>query len=169
MVIHIADRDTDILVRRLADAHSASVTETVKAAVIKQLEAEGLPTHTEDPPTDADMATDEGLIEALHRRIYKETQEYVRLQEKVSCKKSNSRVFGMLKRHKVIETLRRLFAKGRTDGLVFLHDHDRLDLAAENTALDKVFERVIPEDIRASARANLAALKELRKPAAAQT
>jgi hypothetical protein len=73
----------------------------------------------------------------------------------LGTKSGGSRVYQMLANHGPVETLRRLVTRP-TDGLEFLDRNDAIDLAAELLALDPEFKRIIPEDIRIRARANLA-------------
>jgi hypothetical protein len=82
-------------------------------------------------------------------------REYARLWAKANGHKGvGSRVYGMLPKHGVIETLRRSVSKP-TDGLDFLRRHGRLNLSAERLALDPRFADIIPEDIRAFAKARI--------------
>ena len=78
-------------------------------------------------------------------------------------KKGGSRVYGMLKRHGPVETLRRLIAGGPSAGLQFLAENDRLDLAADTAAIDPAYESLIPEDLRERANENLAYAEIIRR------
>ena len=71
----------------------------------------------------------------------------------------------MLSRHGAIETLRRLVNRPvTTEGFAFLDRIGRLDLTAEEVALNQKYASIMPEDIVACARANLAASRERKHP-----
>ncbi len=150
MAIHIADPETTALVRRLAGARSISQTMAIRDAVIAALKALGLSTDIEQ------QKGPRGLKARLAERLRRETKDYVRLRETVLGQKSGSRMYSMLRRHDPVEVLRRLMASGPSDGLKFLAEHDRLEIATETAALDPEFQSIIPADVRAGARANLA-------------
>ncbi len=148
MAIHIADPETTALVRRLAGARSISQTMAIRDAVIAALKALGLSTDIEQ------QKGPRGLKARLAERLRRETKDYVRLRETVLGQKSGSRMYSMLRRHDPVEVLRRLMASGPSDGLKFLAEHDRLEIATETAALDPEFQSIIPADVRAGARAN---------------
>jgi hypothetical protein len=155
--IHISDRETDDLVRRLAARRSLGLTEAIKLAVSNELlkdEVEVMPATPKEPQgVGADKASLEHELEA---EIRSTTLAYTRLVAKQRGTKGvGSRVYQMLARHGAVETLRRLVERP-TDGLNFLNSVDRLDLSAEKIALKRKYESIITEDIRARARANLA-------------
>jgi hypothetical protein len=153
--IHISDPETVVLVERLAQTLGSNKTAAIKLGMREALESRGRPTSVEMPKPRG------GLKAELHARLHRETVEYVRLREQVSGKKSGSRVYVMLNRHGPVETLRRLIMGGPSEGLRFLAEQDRLDLAAENTALDPAYESLIPGDLRERALENLAYAREI--------
>jgi len=96
------------------------------------------------------------LERELEKVIRSSRLEYTRLLAKQRGTKSvGSRVYQMIARHGAVGTLSRLVDRP-TEGLVFLKNIDRLDLAAETIALDPRYESLIGEDIRTRAQANLA-------------
>ncbi len=143
------------------------VTEAVNTAVRNELQRNGTiiaATEALDestPPDDRDT-----LIKALDAEIRSTTLEYARLKAKDEGKKNvGSRVYQMLSRHGAIETLRRLVNRPvTTEGLAFLDRIGRLDLTAEEVALNQKYASIMPEDIVAYARANLAASRERKHP-----
>jgi hypothetical protein len=154
--IHISDRDTDDLVRRLAAKRLLSLTEAIKLAVINELlkdEIEVMPTNPEESQGgSADKTSLERDLEAVMRST---TLDYTRLVAKQRGTKGvGSRVYQMLARHGAVGTLERLVERP-TDGLEFLKSVDRLDLSAEEIALNPRYKNLLTEDILARARANL--------------
>jgi len=149
MAIQIADAETIALVERLAKALGSNKTAAVKLGMREALESRGQPTTIEIPKVQG------GLQAQLLARVRRDTVDYVRLLEKASGKKSGTRIYGMLKRHGVVETLRRLIVGGPTQGLRFLAEQDQLQLAAECAALDPAYESLIPADVRKRAQENL--------------
>lgn len=151
MAILIADAETEALIRKLAADRRLSLTAAVRAAVIKELGP------LSSQATNVPVSKDE-LMQEFERRFRAETVEYLRLRARDAGKaRQGTRIWGMLKRHGVVETSRRLLSKP-TDGLQFLKRVGRLDIATENLVLDPAFEPVIPADIRDRARANLQAI-----------
>jgi hypothetical protein len=156
MAIYISDNDTIELVERLAQALGESKTMAIKEATSKLLEIKGLPVTVDVPKPRGGPKAD------LEARLHRETTEYVRLMQQVTRKKGGSRVYGMLKRHGPVETLRRLIVGGPSQGLQFLAENDRLDLAAETAATDPIYESLIPEELRERAKENLAYAEIIR-------
>jgi hypothetical protein len=153
--IHISDPETDALVRQLAESRSVGLTEAIKVAVKNELARDGITA----PRTTSRMTDSAILLEELEAIIRSTTLDYTRLRaKKMGTKGVGSRVYQMLHRHGPVETLRRLVQRP-TEGLKFLKDADRIDLAAETIALDWRFKTIIDEDILSRARANLEALQ----------
>lgn len=151
--LHITDRETDTLVRRLAASREIGITEAIKLAVTNELAKDGVASEASHPEEGPGGATLEQELEHVLRVT---TLEYTRLLAKQRGKKSvGSRVYQMIGRHRAVGTLDRLVDRP-TEGLAFLKEIDRLDLAAETIALDPKYKSLISEDIRARARANLA-------------
>ena len=151
--IHISDRETDQLIRKLAERRSLSLTETIKMAVqnelLKDAEMSGV------SPTDRTLLSQPGETE-LEAVLRSATLQYTRLVAKRRGTKGvGSRVYQMIARHGALGTLDRLVNRP-TDGLEFLKSENRLELSAEKIALDDRFEKIVPNDIRVRARANLA-------------
>lgn len=154
--IHISDRETDGLVRRLAARRSLGLTEAIKLAVSNELlkdEVEVMPTTPKEPQGGGtDKAS---LVRDLEAVIRSTTLEYTRLVAKQRGTKGiGSRVYQMLARHGAVETVRRLVERP-TDGLEFLKSVDRLDLSAEKIALNPRYKSILTEKILARACANL--------------
>jgi hypothetical protein len=146
--IHISDAETDELVRRLAARRSLGLTEAIRLAVSNELSKDG--PEAMPPPSKEPQGGD---VAKLDEEMRSTTLEYTRLLAKHRGKKGvGSRVYQMLARHGSIDTLGRLVSRP-TEGLTFLHSIGRLDLSAEEIALK--YKDIIPEDIRARARANL--------------
>jgi hypothetical protein len=155
VAIHISDPETIKLVERLAETLGSNKTAAINCGMREALERRGQSTTVE-------MAKARGGIKAdLLARLRRETVEYVRLKEQMSGKKSGSRVYRMLSLHGPVETLRRLIMSGPTEGLRFLAEHDRLDLAAETAASDPAYESLIPAAVRERALVNLKYAREL--------
>jgi hypothetical protein len=158
--LHITDPETDILVRRLAASRSMGITEAIKLAVINELAKDGTAPVSLSPI----IRTGKPLVGITDRRALEReleevlrsvTLDYTRILAKERGTKSlGSRVYQMIARYGAVGTLARL-VDGPTDGLTFLKSVGRLDLAAENIALDPRYESLISEDIRARAKANL--------------
>jgi hypothetical protein len=154
--IHISDRETDTLVRRLAERRSLGLTEAIKLAISNELSKDKIedapPATEESQGRDTDKAALERELDALMRSS---TLEYTRLLAKRRGTSGvGSRVYQMLARHGAVETLRRLINRP-TDGLKFLKSIDKLYLSAEEIVLNPRYTRIITEDMRARARANL--------------
>ena len=147
--IHIADLETIALVEMLAETLGSNKTAAIRLATSEALERRGQSITVEMPQYQG------GLTDTLMARLRRETVEYVRLREQATSRKSGSRIYGMLRRHGPVDTLRRLIMAGPTEGLRFLIEQDRLDLAAENAAIDPAYESLIPADVRERARENL--------------
>jgi hypothetical protein len=143
------------LIVRLSQTLGCTKTAAIKLGVREALEKRSQPTIVETPKPRG------GVKAELHARLHRETVEYVRLREQVTGKRSGSRVYGMLNRHGPIETLRRLIMGGPSEGLRFLAERDRLELAAENAALDPAYESLIPADARERALENLDYAREI--------
>jgi hypothetical protein len=162
--IHISDHETDKLVRRLAARRSVSLTEAIKLAVGNELakdDVEEMPTASDKPQVgDTDNASLERDLDAVMRST---TLDYIRLRAKQRGTKGvGSRVYQMLARHGSVETLRRLVNRP-PDGLDFLNSIDKLELSAEEIALAPRYNKIIDEDIRARALANLRKIGRRRK------
>jgi len=154
--IHISDRETDELVRRLAERRSLGLTEAIRLAVSNELskDAGAGTTSTAARPQQriADQAALQRELDALIRST---TLEYTRLLAKQRGTKGvGSRVYQMLARHGAVETLSRLI-NHPTDGLVFLKSIGKLCLSAEEIVLAPKFNTIITEDMRVRARGNL--------------
>jgi hypothetical protein len=149
MAIHISDPETVALVERLAEALGSNKTAAINRGMREALERRGHSTAVEMPKPRGGAKAD------LHARLRRETVEYVRLREQVSGKKSGSRIYRMLSLHGPVETVRRLVMGGPSEGLRFLAEQDRLDLAAENAAIDPTYEGLIPAEVREQAWENL--------------
>jgi hypothetical protein len=65
-----------------------------------------------------------------------------------------SRVYKMIADNGVVGTLEKLVERP-TDGLIFLIEKDREDLAAEKLVLDARFKLAIPDELRDKAERNL--------------
>ncbi|MFZ1104923.1 MAG: type II toxin-antitoxin system VapB family antitoxin [Hyphomicrobiaceae bacterium] len=153
--IHISDVETIELVERLAETLGCTKTAAINRGMREALESRSQSTTVEMPKPRG------GLKAQLHARLHHETVKYVRLREEISGKKSGSRVYGMLNRHGPVETVRRLVMGGPSEGLRFLAEHDRLELAAENAAIDPAYESLIQEDVRQRALQNLDYAREI--------
>jgi hypothetical protein len=79
--------------------------------------------------------------------------QYIRLRAAATGKPSGSRVYQMLVRNPV-GTLNRLTGEP-TEGLRFLRQENRLDLAAESIALKADYVSIISRETKARARKNL--------------
>jgi hypothetical protein len=157
MALYVSDNETVELVERLAKALGFDKTATIKHATRNVLESMGLPTDIEKPKPRG------GPRAELQARLHREAVAYVRLKAQVTGKKSGSRMFVMLSKHGPVETLRRLIVGGPSEGLRFLAEQNRLELAAERTALEAVYQDLIPDDIRERARENLAYAEAIRR------
>lgn len=155
MAIHIADPDTVALVERLATTLKCSKTAAVTHSVRKALEERGQPTDVAPPKV-------RGLLANLEARLRRETRDYVRLRAEVSGKRSGTRIYTMLARHGIVKTIERLAVDGPSDGLRFLAEHDRLDLATENIVLDETYSHLFSDEVRVRAKANLEFARSLR-------
>jgi hypothetical protein len=151
MMITISNAKTEALIRRYAKARGLSMTAAVEAALCDALRAIG---ESVDVPSAKARSLKAQLADALRAS----TKEFVRLREAVLGKRSGSRVYQMLGRHDdPVEVLRRLIAAGPTaPGFRFCVEQRRLDLVAETIALDPRFAGIVPEEIKAAARRNLA-------------
>jgi hypothetical protein len=155
MAIHVNDPETEALVRALAQTRGEGLTATIGFAVRAALMEAGarLP---DAPQVKTKRKGDAGITDELERCIRATTLRYTRLRNAVySTKSGGSRVYQMLANHGPVEVLRRLVLRP-TEGLEFLDRNHALDLSAESIALDPKFAKIIPEDIRIRARANLA-------------
>jgi hypothetical protein len=153
MGIHITDKQTVDRVRLLAKVLSKNITETVNLAVSHELARNGV---SEPTATTAPKRTRAGLEADLEAIIRSTTLDYTRLVAREHGKKGvGSRIYQMLGRHGPLGTLERLVVRP-TEGLRFLAEKNRLDLAAETIALDPRFERIVSDDVRERARTNLA-------------
>jgi hypothetical protein len=154
MAIHISDPETIALVERLAETLGSNKTAAINRGMREALERR-------DQSTAVEMPKPRGAKADLHARLRRETVEYVRVREQVSGKKSGSRIYRMLSLHGPVETLRRLIMGGPSEGLRFLAERDRLDLAAENAAIDPAYESLIPANVRERALENLDYAREI--------
>lgn len=156
--IHISDRDTDQLVRRLAARRSLGLTESIKLAVSNELlkdELEVMPTVFEEHEHVGD--DENALIRDLEAELRSTTLDYTRLLAKhKETKGVGSRVYQMIARHGAVGTLERLVDRP-TDGLRFLKSIDKLRLSAEEIALKPKYRSIMDGDIIAKARDNLRA------------
>jgi len=166
--IHISDRDTDELVRRLAARRSLGLTEAIKLAVSNELLKDGVEVMATTPEGPHGVGADKASLERdLEAVIRSTTLEYTRLLAKQRGTKGiGSRVYQMLARHGAVGTLERLVERP-TNGLEFLKSVDRLDLSAEEIALNPRYKTILTDNILARARANLCKIErpsqELRK------
>lgn len=157
--IHISDRETDELVRRLAARRSLHLTEAIKLAVRNELQKD-------DDAEDVGMRNLEiqsndkvSLVSDLEALMRSTTLDYTRLLAKQRGTKGvGSRVYQMLRRHGPVETLTRLISH-HTEGLEFLKSIGRLELSAEAIALTPKYEGIITEEVRARAQNNLGKIK----------
>ena len=104
-----------------------------------------MPTTREEPQGgSADKTSLERDLETVVRST---TLEYTRLVAKDRGTKGvGSRVYQMLARHGTVGTLERLVDRP-TDGLEFLKSIGRLDLSAEEIALNPRYKSLLTEDI----------------------
>lgn len=154
--IHISDRETDRLVRILAEKRSLSVTEAVRLAVSNELLKDGVAAQSETTREPASAGLDHAALERRLEAILRDaTLVYARLlARRRGVKGVGSRVYQMLRRHGAVGALERLVARP-TEGLEFLKSIDRLDLSAEKIALDPRFRTILSEDVLQRARQNL--------------
>ncbi len=146
--ILISDRETETYVRRLAQIQGFGITEAVNAAARNEFArlGEELPKMASD--------SDDPLLAEMESDVRATLREYSRIRAKRS-----SRTYPMLKRHGVVETLRRLTSRP-TEGLDFLVAIGREEeISFEIIVLKPKYERLIDEPTRMRARANLAAAK----------
>jgi hypothetical protein len=159
--ILISDPETVVLVERLAETLGSNKTAAVNCGVHEALERRGQPTAVELPKPRG------GVKAEIEARLRRETREYVKLREKVTGKKSGTRIYRTLSDDRdPIKTITRLIMKGPTEGLQFLVETRRLDLAAENIVID--YKDLFPADVIERAQANLTWAREI-KPAATMT
>jgi len=150
-MITISSPKTEALVRRYAKLRKLSMTAAIDELVSNALVAAG--ESIEVPVSSKARSLKAQLADAIRAA----ERDYVRLREAVFGKRSGSRLYGMLSRHDVIDMLRRLIVPGPTDGLRFLAEQNRhRDLAVEAIVVDSKFASIVPEDIKAAARRNLA-------------
>lgn len=158
--IHISDRDTDQLVRRLAARRSLGLTEAIKLAVSNELlkdELEVTPSVSFEEH-EHEGADKNALIRDLEVELRSTTLDYTRLLAKHRRTKGvGSRVYQMIARHGAVGTLERLVNRP-TVGLRFLKAVDELRLSAEEIALKTKYSSIISGDIIAKARDNLRAV-----------
>lgn len=152
--LHITDPATTTAVRQLAQVMDTSITEAVRTAVTNELNHRGI--ELPAPPV-----LDEKLVVRLDKEIRDVTLQYVRLKAAATGKPSGSRVYQMLVRNGPVETLNRLIGEP-TEGLHFLNQKDRLDLAAESIALKAEYVSIVNAATRARARENLERIKGVR-------
>ena len=116
-------------------------------------------------PTTVELLKPRGVKAEIEARFRREMREYVKLREKVTHKKSGTRIYLMLSKDRnPIKTITRLIMKGPTEGLQFLAENHRLDLAAENIVID--YKDLFPADVVERAQANLAWGHEIKPTAA---
>jgi hypothetical protein len=149
MAIHISDPETIALVERLAETLGSNKTAAINRGMREALESRCQSTTVEGPKLRG------GLKAELDARLRRETKDYVRLREAVSGSKSGSRIYVMLNRHGPVETVKRLMMGGPSEGLRFLAEHDRIDLAVENFVLDPAYENLFPAEVKVRAQENL--------------
>jgi hypothetical protein len=152
--IHISDQATVALVRQLAEHRGDSITETIKQAILVELEREGVSPPSRPNPRGQSRRALRADLEAAVRAV---TLEYSRHMARRNGRHPGSRVYKMLARHGVFGTLELLLAKP-TDGLRMCVEMGRIDLAFEKVALDPRFRSIISAELRAKASANLAAV-----------
>ncbi|PSO25198.1 hypothetical protein [Bradyrhizobium sp. MOS002] len=152
--LHINDPAAVDLAERLA--HHAGVSRT-------QLLLDALQLYRDEKYPDLPMAesataspeTKQAQLKLLDSELRRITLEYQRLQAKVQGKPSvGSRVYKMIADNGVIGTLEKLVER-KTDGLEFLIENNRLNLAAENLVLDDRFKLVVSDEMREKAERNL--------------
>jgi hypothetical protein len=151
--LHIADSETEELVRQLAkglsskEGQAVRLTEAIKRAVRNELDRCEIKIAEEKPVG--------GLRVELEKEIRAVVLEYARERAKANGKQGvGSRVWGMLAEQGLIETLRRLVSRP-TSGLNFLAEIGRTELAVEHIALNPKYRSIIPKDIRDMAQSNL--------------
>jgi hypothetical protein len=151
--LHIADSETEELVRQLAkglstrEGQTVRLTEAIKQAVRNELDRCEIEVAEAKPLG--------GLRAELEKEMRAFVLEYARLRAKANGKKGvGSRVWGMLRAHGSIETLRRLVSSP-TSGLKFLAEIGRTEFAVEHIALNPKYRSIIPKDIRDMAQLNL--------------
>ena len=152
--LHINDPATVDLAERLADHAGVSRTQLVLDALqlYRDEKYPDLP-QVSDPVATPD--TKRSQLELLDNELRRMTLEYQRLQAKEQGKRSvGSRVYKMIADNGVVGTLEKLIERP-TDGLIFLIENDREDLAAEKLVLDPRFKLVITDRLREKAERNL--------------
>jgi hypothetical protein len=124
-------------------------TAAINLAVREALERREISTEIEMPEPAG------SLEDQLKARLHREAVEYVRLRTQVTGKRSGTYAYRDLKWYGPVKTLERYVMLGSSEGLRFLAEQDRLDLAAENAAIDPAYESLIPAEVRKKAQENL--------------
>src|SRR5262249_34533277 len=147
--IHISDPETIALIERLAETLGTNKTVAINRGVREALHKRGRSVELEHPKLRG------GPKAELDARLRREMKKYERLREEKPGKRSGSRIYWMLNRHGPVETVKRLMTGGPSEGLRFLAERKRIDLAVENCVLDTAFEALFPEEVKERARENL--------------
>ncbi|HWK68599.1 MAG TPA: hypothetical protein VNS34_27050 [Rhizobiaceae bacterium] len=145
MAIHIANPITDAKIRRLSEALSLGLVETVELAVDEALARRNIDIAPPEP-------TGPGSEDELEAIIRRDLVAYKRLrEEKLGQRSSTGYMPRMIRERGIVDALQQMAAKG-TDGLRFLIDNDRLDLAVERWIADERFSHLFQPEIVAKAK-----------------
>jgi len=151
--LHINDQTVIGLVDRLVEATGQTRTALVLAA-LDHFVADKFP-QLKQEPAPAEPATEAELHAELERSLRATTLDYQRLKARQANKRMvGSRIYKMIADNGVIGTLAKLVERP-TEGLEFLMEIGRLDLAAEELVLNQRFRRIIPDDLRNKAERNI--------------
>jgi hypothetical protein len=149
IALHISDCETVELVDLAAKEFKTTKTGAINRAVREALERCGQSTTVERPQPAL------GSEAALEARLRSDARGYVRLREQVSGKKSGTRLYVMLANHGPVGAATQLIMSSPSDGLRFLAEQNRLELAAERAALDPAYQHLFPPAVLARAQEHL--------------